>query len=89
MTYLLRANISADRSLLLLFGSDYFNYGFNEVTWSAYCERQRRMRVTEAGVALLAGPPARAPPPDAHLRRMPGGESLPPLAAGQNVYVVY
>uniref|UniRef100_A0A2A4KAE5 Pre-mRNA polyadenylation factor Fip1 domain-containing protein n=1 Tax=Heliothis virescens TaxID=7102 RepID=A0A2A4KAE5_HELVI len=32
--------------------SDYFNYGFNEVTWSAYCERQRRMRVNEAGVGL-------------------------------------
>ncbi|KAI8430211.1 hypothetical protein MSG28_000559 [Choristoneura fumiferana] len=30
------------------------------------------MRVTEAGGALLAGPPTRAPPPDAHLRRMPG-----------------
>lgn len=49
---------------------DYFNYGFNEVTWSAYCERQRRMRVSEAGVGLHAGPPPRAPAPD--LRRPPG-----------------
>lgn len=43
---------------------DYFNYGFNEVTWSAYCERQRRMRVSEAGVALHAAPPPRAAPTD-------------------------
>jgi hypothetical protein len=51
--------------------ADYFNYGFNEVTWSAYCDRQRRMRVNEAGVGLhVAGPPPRAPPPD--LRRPPG-----------------
>ncbi|XP_028158793.1 pre-mRNA 3'-end-processing factor FIP1-like [Ostrinia furnacalis] len=49
--------------------SDYFNYGFNEVTWSAYCERQRRMRVGEAGVGLHVVPP-RAPPPD--MRRPPG-----------------
>ncbi|VVC90714.1 unnamed protein product, partial [Leptidea sinapis] len=49
--------------------SDYFNYGFNEVTWSAYCDRQRRMRVNEAGVGLPAGPPMRAPMPD--MRRPP------------------
>jgi len=24
--------------------SDYFNYGFNEITWSLYCEKQRRLR---------------------------------------------
>ncbi|XP_075429645.1 uncharacterized protein LOC142467609 isoform X2 [Ascaphus truei] len=24
--------------------SDYFNYGFNEATWKAYCEKQRRLR---------------------------------------------
>lgn len=22
--------------------TDYFNYGFNEDTWKAYCERQKR-----------------------------------------------
>ncbi|KAM9314175.1 pre-mRNA 3'-end-processing factor FIP1 isoform 3-T3 [Pholidichthys leucotaenia] len=25
--------------------SDYFNYGFNEDTWKAYCEKQKRMRM--------------------------------------------
>ena len=50
--------------------ADYFNYGFNEVTWSAYCERQRRMRVSEAGVGLHAAAAPRAPPQD-H-RRPPG-----------------
>lgn len=23
--------------------TDYFNYGFNEDTWKAYCERQKRL----------------------------------------------
>ncbi|XP_075235979.1 factor interacting with poly(A) polymerase 1 isoform X2 [Lycorma delicatula] len=32
--------------------TDYFNYGFNEETWRAYCERQKRMRVQESGVGL-------------------------------------
>ncbi|XP_064093770.1 uncharacterized protein LOC135206281 isoform X1 [Macrobrachium nipponense] len=32
--------------------SDYFNYGFNEETWFKYCERQKRMRVTESGAGL-------------------------------------
>ncbi|XP_030627990.1 pre-mRNA 3'-end-processing factor FIP1 [Chanos chanos] len=26
--------------------SDYFNYGFNEDTWKAYCEKQRRLRAS-------------------------------------------
>lgn len=36
--------------------SDYFNYGFNENTWLAYCERQRKMRCNESlvGMATLA-----------------------------------
>ncbi|KAJ8266056.1 hypothetical protein GJAV_G00125400 [Gymnothorax javanicus] len=25
--------------------SDYFNYGFNEETWKAYCEKQRRLQL--------------------------------------------
>ncbi|XP_054719791.1 LOW QUALITY PROTEIN: pre-mRNA 3'-end-processing factor FIP1-like [Uloborus diversus] len=25
--------------------TDYFNYGFNEDTWKAYCEKQRKMRL--------------------------------------------
>lgn len=33
--------------------TDYFNYGFNEDTWRAYCERQKRMRVHESGAGLL------------------------------------
>ncbi|KAF5277746.1 hypothetical protein FQR65_LT03726 [Abscondita terminalis] len=33
--------------------TDYFNYGFNEDTWRAYCERQKRMRVSESGTGLL------------------------------------
>ncbi|XP_023022419.1 factor interacting with poly(A) polymerase 1 isoform X2 [Leptinotarsa decemlineata] len=33
--------------------TDYFNYGFNEDTWRAYCERQKRMRVNESGVGLI------------------------------------
>lgn len=24
--------------------TDYFNYGFNEVTWRAYCAQQKMMR---------------------------------------------
>lgn len=32
--------------------TDYFNYGFNEDTWRAYCERQKRFRVQESGVGL-------------------------------------
>ena len=25
--------------------TDYFNYGFNEDTWTKYCEKQRRLRM--------------------------------------------
>lgn len=32
--------------------TDYFNYGFNEDTWRAYCERQKRLRINESGVGL-------------------------------------
>ncbi|KAK2580480.1 hypothetical protein KPH14_006220 [Odynerus spinipes] len=32
--------------------TDYFNYGFNEETWRAYCERQKKMR-SESGVGLI------------------------------------
>ncbi|XP_055384811.1 pre-mRNA 3'-end-processing factor FIP1 [Condylostylus longicornis] len=34
--------------------TDYFNYGFNEDTWRAYCERQKRIRINESGVGLQA-----------------------------------
>ena len=33
--------------------TDYFNYGFTEETWKAYCEKQRILRV-EAGSSLTA-----------------------------------
>merc|ERR1719430_2114470 len=36
--------------------TDYFNYGFTEDTWQAYCSRQRRMRVNKSGAGLPAGP---------------------------------
>jgi pre-mRNA 3'-end-processing factor FIP1 len=32
--------------------TDYFNYGFNEETWRAYCERQKRLRINESCVGL-------------------------------------
>ncbi|CRL05870.1 CLUMA_CG019035, isoform A [Clunio marinus] len=32
--------------------TDYFNYGFNEETWRAYCERQKKMRIHESGIGL-------------------------------------
>merc|ERR1719499_1896850 len=32
--------------------SDYFNYGFTEDTWAAYCDRQRRLRINESGAGL-------------------------------------
>ncbi len=32
--------------------TDYFNYGFCEETWSAYCNRQRRFRVQDSKVGL-------------------------------------
>lgn len=42
--------------------TDYFNYGFNEETWRAYCERQKRMRSHESGAGWV-GMSASAPPP--------------------------
>nr|CAH7761011.1 unnamed protein product [Callosobruchus chinensis] len=41
--------------------TDYFNYGFNEDTWRAYCERQKRLRVTESGVGLVPANPTGLP----------------------------
>jgi len=35
--------------------TDYFNYGFTEDTWAAYCNRQRRLRVNESGAGLTGG----------------------------------
>ena len=33
--------------------TDYFNYGFTEETWTAYCNRQKTLRANEAGVPVL------------------------------------
>ncbi|XP_050307408.1 pre-mRNA 3'-end-processing factor FIP1 [Anthonomus grandis grandis] len=33
--------------------TDYFNFGFNEDTWKAYCERQKRIRINESGVGIM------------------------------------
>lgn len=35
--------------------TDYFNYGFTEDTWQAYCNRQKKMRMNESGAGLLSG----------------------------------
>lgn len=43
-----RAEIFVHQSCVLSLGadlSDYFNYGFNEDTWKAYCEKQKRIRM--------------------------------------------
>lgn len=52
--------------------TDYFNYGFNEETWRAYCERQKRMR-SESGVGLILNANTGAPGNVA----APGGARVP------------
>jgi pre-mRNA 3'-end-processing factor FIP1 len=37
--------------------TDYFNYGFTEDTWTAYCNRQKTLRGNEAGVPVLPSAP--------------------------------
>lgn len=32
--------------------SDYFNYGFNEDTWKAYCEKQKRIRMGQGDMKM-------------------------------------
>lgn len=32
--------------------TDYFNYGFTEETWQAYCNRQRKLRLSESGAGM-------------------------------------
>lgn len=35
--------------------TDYFNYGFTEETWKAYCEKQKLLRTeTTGGIAVLS-----------------------------------
>ena len=33
--------------------SDYFNYGFTEETWAAYCDRQRRLRAEATAKGMV------------------------------------
>lgn len=33
--------------------TDYFNYGFNEVTWRAYCAQQKMLRESKKVIAKL------------------------------------
>lgn len=40
--------------------TDYFNYGFTEDTFAAYCARQRSLRVNEAGVSVMGNMPIRS-----------------------------
>lgn len=43
--------------------TDYFNYGFSEETWRAYCERQKRMRhESGAGLSGLGPNPSQSTP---------------------------
>ncbi|XP_014238978.1 pre-mRNA 3'-end-processing factor FIP1 [Trichogramma pretiosum] len=53
--------------------TDYFNYGFNEETWRAYCERQKRMR-SESGAGLILNTGTGAPPENSVA---PGGARVP------------
>lgn len=57
--------------------TDYFNYGFNEETWRAYCERQKRMR-SESGVGFIlnatSGGPGAGP---GGIVRDSGGRAIP------------
>ena len=48
--------------------TDYFNYGFTEETWQAYCQRQRRIRLGESGAGLPLPPGVTALPPGGGLK---------------------
>lgn len=58
---------------------DYFNYGFNEDTWRAYCERQKALRVQESGVGLGGlGVPRNPVPINVMSDTKYGGGAMPP-----------
>jgi pre-mRNA 3'-end-processing factor FIP1 len=57
--------------------TDYFNYGFNEDTWRAYCERQKKMRVVESGIGL-SSLSANVQPTPHHGHNPLGGRPGPP-----------
>lgn len=38
--------------------TDYFNYGFNEETWIAYCLKQKKLRAENLGIKMVINPAA-------------------------------
>lgn len=67
--------------------SDYFNYGFDELTWSAYCHKQDKLRGEFNPLKILAkimgGPGGKMPPmpnmpfPFPGMPGMPGFPNMP------------
>ena len=63
--------------------TDYFNYGFTEETWQAYCQRQRRIRLGESGAGLPLPPGVTALPPGGGLKpAIPTHPSVIPTLGG-------
>jgi hypothetical protein len=74
--------------------TDYFNYGFNEETWIAYCMKQKRLRAENAmGIKMpMQGGPFQSgggmiqqpyqPPP------LPPGSSLPASLVTSNIQIL-
>lgn len=56
--------------------SDYFNYGFDEFTWMAYCNRQDKLRAHFTPQQLMMGMP---PMPPMGNMPMPNGMPMPPF----------
>jgi pre-mRNA 3'-end-processing factor FIP1 len=65
ISQIISVSFSSIFSIFCEFKLNFSDYGFNEETWRAYCERQKRMRIHESGVGLAsltaaqqgAGPP--------------------------------
>lgn len=74
--------------------TDFFNYGFNEDTWRAYCERQKRMRSHESGAGWIGANPNSQPPqqmnPSANrvLTSVTSNENPPPPAKENIIQVM-
>jgi len=68
--------------------TDYFNYGFTEETWAAYCGRQKRMRLNESGAGLPNNPSSGAPmglAPREFSGRSHNGGTIPTLGQGKRL----
>jgi pre-mRNA 3'-end-processing factor FIP1 len=62
--------------------TDYFNYGFTEDTWAAYCNRQHRIRKADTGaIAIHPGASARANMQINPLHSVPSKSSIPTVGA--------